>query len=284
MHEQKKRQKAASVLFKSYVSAPDGTERHTDTVLDYILFRHLLVEQERNLHAYGIVAHHRRRHIAPAVMTVGKMIKIAIRLVGRRAGGIRQAPVVGHHDINHDIVTEIIVLGLNDHQITVVVDTGGNAEFIEICTYLLLVDHIIQIFDYNLAKIQHFLLFLPQEITKGVPCPTRKAEIIPYELEVARTTVRICSMVINPRSPFFASGKQASPLKKTIMTVFFNQKEISLPDCPATTVADLLRMHDVSSAGVAVAVNNAVVRRADWAVKALSDGDKVMVITAVCGG
>ncbi len=144
--------------------------------------------------------------------------------------------------------------------------------------------HIIQIFDYNLAKIQHFLLFLPQEITKGVPCPTRKAEIIPYELEVARTTVRICSMVINPRSPFFASGKQASPLKKTIMTVFFNQKEISLPDCPATTVADLLRMHDVSSAGVAVAVNNAVVRRADWAVKTLSDGDKVMVITAVCGG
>ena len=49
-------------------------------------------------------------------------------------------------------------------------------------------------------------------------------------------------------------------------------------------MADLLRMHDVSSAGVAVAVNNAVVRRADWAVKTLSDGDKVMVITAVCGG
>lgn len=68
------------------------------------------------------------------------------------------------------------------------------------------------------------------------------------------------------------------------MTVFFNQKEISLPDCPATTVADLLRMHDVTSAGVAVAVNNAVVRRADWAEKTLSDGDKVMVITAVCGG
>ncbi len=91
-------------------------------------------------------------------------------------------------------------------------------------------------------------------------------------------------MVINPRSPLFAIGKQVSPLKKTIMTVFFNQKEISLPDCPAMTVADLLRMHDVTSAGVAVAVNNAVVRRADWAEKTLSDGDKVMVITAVCGG
>jgi hypothetical protein len=90
-------------------------------------------------------------------------------------------------------VTEIIVLGLNDHQITVVVDTGGNAEFIEICTYLLLVDHIIQIFDYNLAKIQHFLLFLPQEITKGVPCPTRKAEIIPYEPDAVSTAGGTCS-------------------------------------------------------------------------------------------
>jgi len=72
---------------------------------------------------------------------------------------------------------------------------------------------------------------------------------------------------------------------KKAMTVFLNQKEFTLPDAPAPSVADLLRTAGITSTtGVAVAVNNAVVRRADRTSVLLSEGDRVVVITAVCGG
>jgi sulfur carrier protein len=52
------------------------------------------------------------------------------------------------------------------------------------------------------------------------------------------------------------------------------------------TVADLVRVATGSPAprGVAVAVNGAVVRRADWATTCLSEGDRVEVLTATQGG
>ncbi len=53
------------------------------------------------------------------------------------------------------------------------------------------------------------------------------------------------------------------------------------------TVADLLRAvgHDPDAAqGLAVAVNEAVVRRQAWAAHTLHDGDEVEVITALQGG
>ena len=53
------------------------------------------------------------------------------------------------------------------------------------------------------------------------------------------------------------------------------------------TLPDLLRAHDLDPErvrGVAVAVNDDVIRRADWAQTALRDGDRVEIVTARQGG
>ncbi|RYG70523.1 sulfur carrier protein ThiS [bacterium] len=52
----------------------------------------------------------------------------------------------------------------------------------------------------------------------------------------------------------------------------------------AQTVAELLELLQVTPVGVAVAVNQNVVRRADHPSKALSEGDTVEIIRAVQGG
>jgi sulfur carrier protein len=52
----------------------------------------------------------------------------------------------------------------------------------------------------------------------------------------------------------------------------------------ARTVAELLEQLQVSSIGVAVAVNQSVVRRADHASHSLQENDAVEVIRAVQGG
>jgi sulfur carrier protein len=51
-----------------------------------------------------------------------------------------------------------------------------------------------------------------------------------------------------------------------------------------STVADLVGRWARSETGVAVAVNDAVVSRADWPSVTLSDGDRVEILTAVQGG
>ena len=54
----------------------------------------------------------------------------------------------------------------------------------------------------------------------------------------------------------------------------------------ATTVAALLAARDIApdGRGVAVALNGAVVRRADWATTALNPGDSVEIVRAMQGG
>ncbi|MDX6240522.1 MAG: sulfur carrier protein [Kribbellaceae bacterium] len=51
-----------------------------------------------------------------------------------------------------------------------------------------------------------------------------------------------------------------------------------------TTVADVVDRWARSPVGVAVAVNEAVVTRAEWPGTALTDGDRVEILTAVQGG
>ena len=53
----------------------------------------------------------------------------------------------------------------------------------------------------------------------------------------------------------------------------------------ATTVAALLAARDIAPGGrgVAVALNGAVVRRADWATTALNPGDTVEIVRAMQG-
>ncbi len=67
------------------------------------------------------------------------------------------------------------------------------------------------------------------------------------------------------------------------MKLFVNQKEF-IADSEKLTVAGLLREVKSTTAGVAVAVNNKVVRKADWESTELAEGDHITVITAVCGG
>ena len=59
-----------------------------------------------------------------------------------------------------------------------------------------------------------------------------------------------------------------------------------VPEPLASTVAALLAARDIApeGRGVAVAVNGAVVRRADWATTALNAGDVVEIVRAMQGG
>lgn len=68
-------------------------------------------------------------------------------------------------------------------------------------------------------------------------------------------------------------------------TISVNGEPRQLP--VGATLPDLLRSLDIDpeeARGVAVAVNDEVVRRAHWTDIALSEGDDVEVITAVQGG
>lgn len=60
-----------------------------------------------------------------------------------------------------------------------------------------------------------------------------------------------------------------------------NSKEV---ETQATVLSDLATELQFPEKGVAVGVNNVVVPRAKWAEKALSDGDKIVMIKATCGG
>jgi sulfur carrier protein len=49
-------------------------------------------------------------------------------------------------------------------------------------------------------------------------------------------------------------------------------------------VPDLIAMLTSSDAGCAVAVNDEVVPRHEWVTRAIADGDRIEVLTAVQGG
>jgi len=51
-----------------------------------------------------------------------------------------------------------------------------------------------------------------------------------------------------------------------------------------TTVAEVVGRWARSPIGVAVAVNEAVVTRAEWSATTLAEGDRVEILTAVQGG
>ena len=67
-------------------------------------------------------------------------------------------------------------------------------------------------------------------------------------------------------------------------TVILNGEPRPVPD--GLSVEALLRHvgRDPAVPGVAVALGDRVVRRADWPTTAVSDGDRVEVITAAQGG
>lgn len=66
------------------------------------------------------------------------------------------------------------------------------------------------------------------------------------------------------------------------MTVTINGTERQVAD--GATLAAVIEALEVPAAGVAVAVDGSVVRRADWPATPLTDGATVEVLTAVQGG
>ena len=66
------------------------------------------------------------------------------------------------------------------------------------------------------------------------------------------------------------------------MEVFINRKPVGV-EVP-TGLAELLAREGIPAEGVAVAVNNRVVPRGEWAATPAAEGMKITVIRAVCGG
>ncbi len=51
-----------------------------------------------------------------------------------------------------------------------------------------------------------------------------------------------------------------------------------------TKLASIAMMLQLPDKGVAVAVNNAMVPRAEWAARTLAEGDDIVILKAFCGG
>ncbi|MBP3353882.1 MAG: sulfur carrier protein ThiS [Bacteroidales bacterium] len=67
------------------------------------------------------------------------------------------------------------------------------------------------------------------------------------------------------------------------MKILLNKESFELKE--NATLADLLKSANINEFnGIAIAVNNSVVRRDNWNNTMLKDGDKVTIIKAVCGG
>lgn len=66
------------------------------------------------------------------------------------------------------------------------------------------------------------------------------------------------------------------------MKLFLNRQEIEV-EAPVT-LADLLRRQQLPAQGIAVAIDNKVVPKADWEQTLLQDQCSITVIRAVCGG
>ena len=65
------------------------------------------------------------------------------------------------------------------------------------------------------------------------------------------------------------------------MKLKVNDKEV---ETGATHLSLFFQEQDFPTTGIAVAVNQRMVPRAEWDSYALSEGDNILIIKAVCGG
>ena len=65
------------------------------------------------------------------------------------------------------------------------------------------------------------------------------------------------------------------------MKVRINNNEV---ETQATTVAELAQEQKLPEKGVAVAISNEMVPRTEWAQRALTEGDDIVILKAFCGG
>lgn len=67
-----------------------------------------------------------------------------------------------------------------------------------------------------------------------------------------------------------------------MITVQVNQKEHQI--AAATTVSSLIEKLNVQTNGIAIAVNNQVVKKTDWSLQQLQQNDAVLIIKSTQGG
>lgn len=60
--------------------------------------------------------------------------------------------------------------------------------------------------------------------------------------------------------------------------------EIAFIDLPEATIEKLLELRGVRPAGTAVAVNNKLVKKENWALQMIHDGDAITIISGAFGG
>ena len=72
-----------------------------------------------------------------------------------------------------------------------------------------------------------------------------------------------------------------STLKPRSMKLKVNDKEV---ETRATHLSLFFQEQDFPTTGIAVAVNQRMVPRAEWDSYALNEGDNILIIKAVCGG
>lgn len=66
------------------------------------------------------------------------------------------------------------------------------------------------------------------------------------------------------------------------MRIYINNQEVIFED--GITLDEVMTKYNPHSKGMAAAINNKVVSRSDWRHTMLRDGDRVIIISAVCGG
>lgn len=67
------------------------------------------------------------------------------------------------------------------------------------------------------------------------------------------------------------------------MKIFINNQLVELP-AGEMTVAELIAWRNIPSGGTAITLNDRIVRRSDRESTKLSDGDRIVVISAAFGG
>ncbi|MBR8537363.1 sulfur carrier protein ThiS [Carboxylicivirga sediminis] len=67
------------------------------------------------------------------------------------------------------------------------------------------------------------------------------------------------------------------------MNIFINGQATDMPD--NTSIDDVLqRIGQIQTGGIAVAINDMVIPKSQWAKAHVSDGDKILIIKASQGG
>ena len=65
------------------------------------------------------------------------------------------------------------------------------------------------------------------------------------------------------------------------MKLKVNDKEV---ETGATSLSQFSQEQNLPGIGIAIAVNNRMIPRAEWDSYALNEGDNILIIKAVCGG